>query len=236
MPGDFKHHLQSAVCSLQSAVCSSDTREFVESISFVDFGHLIDIEHLLLLLLTLDLGSIDPTLRRFRRFDREIDISVPDEIGSLEVLRIHTMNMKLADDVDLEKVGKETHWYVDADLKALCTEVALQCIHEKMDVIDLEYEVIHAEILNSMAVSNEHFQTALRILLLFDIEKDKRSENPDAMEEDVDDEVAEIKKSRGIESEFRFSKASGGGVGGAIVTLLLHRLVVRMMMILGFTK
>lgn len=63
--------------------------------------------------------------------------------------------------VDLEKISKETHGYVGADLAALCTEAALQCIREKMDVIDLEDESIDAEILNSMAVSNEHFSTAL---------------------------------------------------------------------------
>ncbi|KAL0805371.1 hypothetical protein Bca101_097862 [Brassica carinata] len=106
-------------------------------------------------------NSIDPALRRFGRFDREIDIGVPDEIGRLEVLRIHTKNMKLAEDVDLERVSKDTHGYVGADLAALCTEAALQCIREKMDVIDLEDEEIDAEILNSMAVTNEHFQTAL---------------------------------------------------------------------------
>ncbi|XAR50214.1 Vesicle-fusing ATPase [Bertholletia excelsa] len=106
-------------------------------------------------------NSIDPALRRFGRFDREIDIGVPDEVGRLEVLRIHTKNMKLAEDVDLEKVAKETHGYVGADLAALCTEAALQCIREKMDVIDLEDETVDAEVLNSMAVTNEHFLTAL---------------------------------------------------------------------------
>jgi len=63
--------------------------------------------------------------------------------------------------VDLERICKDTHGYVGADLAALCTEAALQCIREKMDVIDLEDETIDAEILNSMAVTNEHFQTAL---------------------------------------------------------------------------
>ncbi|GLJ50478.1 hypothetical protein SUGI_1075670 [Cryptomeria japonica] len=106
-------------------------------------------------------NSIDPALRRFGRFDREIDIGVPDEIGRLEVLRIHTKNMKLAEDVDLEHAAKDTHGYVGADLAALCTEAALQCIREKMDVIDLEDETIDAEVLNSMAVTNEHFKTAL---------------------------------------------------------------------------
>ncbi|KAH0987385.1 hypothetical protein GBA52_014562 [Prunus armeniaca] len=106
-------------------------------------------------------NSIDPALRRFGRFDREIDIGVPDEVGRLEVLRIHTKNVKLAEEVNLEKIAKDTHGYVGADLAALCTEAALQCIREKMDVIDLEDEEIDAEILNSMAVTNEHLQTAL---------------------------------------------------------------------------
>ncbi|KAL5209167.1 hypothetical protein ABZP36_004790 [Zizania latifolia] len=106
-------------------------------------------------------NSIDPALRRFGRFDREIDIGVPDEVGRLEVLRIHTKNMKLAEDVDLEHIAKDTHGYVGSDLAALCTEAALQCIREKMDIIDLEDETIDAEILNSMAVTNDHFKTAL---------------------------------------------------------------------------
>ncbi|VAH87622.1 unnamed protein product [Triticum turgidum subsp. durum] len=106
-------------------------------------------------------NSIDPALRRFGRFDREIDIGVPDEVGRLEVLRIHTKNMKLAEDVELEHISRDTHGYVGADLAALCTEAALQCIREKMDIIDLEDETIDAEILNSMAVTNDHFKTAL---------------------------------------------------------------------------
>ena len=69
--------------------------------------------------------------------------------------------MKLSEDVDLERIAKDTHGYVGADLAALCTEAALQCIRKKMDVMDLEDETINAEILNSMAVTNEHFQTAL---------------------------------------------------------------------------
>ena len=108
-------------------------------------------------------NSIDPALRRFGRFDREIDIGVPDETGRLEVLRIHTKNMKLDEDVDLERISRDTHGYVGADLAALCTEAALQCIREKMDIIDLEDETIDAEVLDSMAVTNDHFATALGV-------------------------------------------------------------------------
>ena len=61
-------------------------------------------------------NSIDPALRRFGRFDREIDIGVPDEIGRMEILRIHTKNMKLDEDVDLSAISKDTHGYVGADL------------------------------------------------------------------------------------------------------------------------
>ena len=106
-------------------------------------------------------NTIDPALRRFGRFDREVDVGIPDAIGRLEILRIHTKNMKLADDVDLEKIANETHGYVGADLASLCSEAALQQIREKMDLIDLEEENIDAEVLNSLAVSQENFKWAL---------------------------------------------------------------------------
>ncbi len=106
-------------------------------------------------------NSIDAALRRFGRFDREIDIGVPDENGRLEIFRIHTRNMKLDDDVDPESIAKDTHGFVGADMAALCTEAAMQCIREKMDLIDIEDETIDAEILASMAVTQEHFKFAL---------------------------------------------------------------------------
>lgn len=106
-------------------------------------------------------NTIDPALRRFGRFDREIDIGVPDENGRLEVLRIHTRNMKLDESVDPEAIARETHGYVGADIAALCTEAAMQCIREKMDVIDIEGDSIDAEVLASMAVTQDHFKFAL---------------------------------------------------------------------------
>jgi transitional endoplasmic reticulum ATPase len=106
-------------------------------------------------------NTIDTALRRFGRFDRELDIGVPDEVGRMEILRIHTKNMKLSEDVDLADVAKQTHGYVGADMAALCTEAALQCIREKMDLIDIEDETIDAEILDAMAVTNEHFRFAM---------------------------------------------------------------------------
>ncbi|KXS13269.1 transitional endoplasmic reticulum ATPase TER94-like protein [Gonapodya prolifera JEL478] len=108
-------------------------------------------------------NSIDPALRRFGRFDREIDIGIPDPIGRLEILRIHTKNMKLNDDVDLEQIASETHGYVGSDVASLCSEAAMQQIREKMDLIDLEEETIDAEVLDSLAVTMENFRFALGI-------------------------------------------------------------------------
>eukprot|EP01041_Mallomonas_annulata_P001179 gene1179-2294_t len=106
-------------------------------------------------------NSMDPALRRFGRFDREIDIGVPDENGRLEIFRIHTRNMKLDDDVDPESIARDTHGFVGADMASLCTEAAMQCIREKMDMFDIEDETIDAELLASMAVTQEHFKYAL---------------------------------------------------------------------------
>jgi transitional endoplasmic reticulum ATPase len=106
-------------------------------------------------------NTIDPALRRFGRFDREIDIGVPDEVGRIEILRIHTKNMKVDEEVDITVIAKDTHGYVGADLAQLCSEAALQCIREKMDLIDMDSETIDAAILESMAVTQEHFKHAL---------------------------------------------------------------------------
>eukprot|EP01137_Pigoraptor_chileana_P035449 Opistho-2@29480 len=107
-------------------------------------------------------NSIDPALRRFGRFDREVDIGIPDAVGRLEVLRIHTKNMKLGTDVDLEKIANETHGYVGSDIAALCSEAALQQIREKMDLIDLEEDTIDAAVLDSLAVTMDNFRHALQ--------------------------------------------------------------------------
>ena len=106
-------------------------------------------------------NSLDGALRRFGRFDREIDIGVPDENGRLEILAIHTKNMKLDDDVDLELLARETHGFVGADMASLCSEAAMGCIRGKMDVIDIEADTIDAEVLAAMAVNMDNFKYAL---------------------------------------------------------------------------
>ncbi|KAG6877539.1 hypothetical protein C0993_006232 [Termitomyces sp. T159_Od127] len=106
-------------------------------------------------------NSIDPALRRFGRFDREVDIGIPDPTGRLEILRIHTKNMKLTDDVDLEQIAADTHGYVGSDIAALCSEAAMQQIREKMDLIDLDEDTIDAEVLDSLGVTMDNFRFAL---------------------------------------------------------------------------
>ena len=106
-------------------------------------------------------NSIDPALRRFGRFDREVDIGIPDPTGRLEILRIHTKNMKLGDDVDLEQIAADTHGYVGADMAALCSEAAMQQIREKMDLIDLDEDTIDAEVLDALGVTMDNFRFAL---------------------------------------------------------------------------
>ncbi|KLO19287.1 AAA ATPase [Schizopora paradoxa] len=108
-------------------------------------------------------NSIDPALRRFGRFDREVDIGIPDPTGRLEILRIHTKNMRLADDVDLEQIAADTHGYVGSDVASLCSEAAMQQIREKMDLIDLDEDTIDAEVLDSLGVTMENFRFALGI-------------------------------------------------------------------------
>ncbi|KAJ1915210.1 AAA ATPase cdc48 [Mycoemilia scoparia] len=109
-------------------------------------------------------NSIDAALRRFGRFDRELDIGIPDTEGRIEILEIHTKKMKLEKDISLKKIADETHGYVGADLAQLCSEAAMDQIREKLDDIDLEDDKIDAAVLESMAVSEENFGRALAMV------------------------------------------------------------------------
>jgi len=105
--------------------------------------------------------SIDPALRRPGRFDREFEISVPNEDGRLEILIIHTRGMPIADDVDLKSLALDLHGYTGADIKSLCREAALKAIRRYLPEIDLENEKIPASILESMEVKLVDFYDAL---------------------------------------------------------------------------
>ncbi len=105
--------------------------------------------------------SIDPALRRPGRFDREVEISVPNEDGRLEVLLIHTRGMPIAEDVNLKDLASELHGYTGADIKSLCREAAMKSIHRYLPEIDLETEKIPTEILKSMEVRLIDFYDAM---------------------------------------------------------------------------
>ena len=107
-------------------------------------------------------SALDPALRRPGRFDREIEIGVPDRQGRYEILLVHTRNMPLADDVDLHKVAEITHGFVGADLAALCREAAMKALRRYLPKIDLEEESIPPEVLDSIEVTMDDFMKAFR--------------------------------------------------------------------------
>ena len=105
--------------------------------------------------------AIDPALRRGGRFDREIEIGVPNREGRKEVLQIHTRNMPLADDVDLDEIADLTHGYVGADLEALCKEAAMSTLREVIPEIDMDEE-IPSEVLEKLVVDEAAMLDGLR--------------------------------------------------------------------------
>ena len=107
-------------------------------------------------------NSIDEALRRPGRFDREIEIGIPDRDGRLEILEIHTRGMPLADDVDLKWLADKTHGYAGADLSALTKEAAMAALRRVLPDVDLEAEEIPREVLNSISVTRDDFKNALK--------------------------------------------------------------------------
>jgi transitional endoplasmic reticulum ATPase len=107
-------------------------------------------------------GALDPALRRPGRFDREIEISVPDKKGRYEVLQIHTRGMPLAPDVDLPKLSAITHGYTGADLSALGRETAMKALRRYLPQINLEEERIPPAVLEKMEVTMDDFLGAYK--------------------------------------------------------------------------
>ena len=105
--------------------------------------------------------SVDPALRRPGRFDREMEISVPNADGRLDVMQIHTRGMPIADDVNLKNLASELHGYTGADMKSLCREAAIRSIRRYLPEIDLETEKIPVKILQSMDVRIIDFYDAM---------------------------------------------------------------------------
>ena len=106
-------------------------------------------------------NAIDPALRRPGRFDREIEIKVPDKKGRKDILAIHSRNMPLSDDVNIDKISSVSHGYVGADLEYLCKEAAMKCLRRLLPILNLEEEKIPPETLDKLIVNHEDFQKAL---------------------------------------------------------------------------
>jgi len=129
-------------------------------------------------------GVVEPALRRPGRFDRELDMGVPDEMGRLEILQIKTRDMRLGADVDLEALAKNTHGYVGADVQQLCMEAALECIRSKMGLIDFDQDRVDKKILDSIVVEGIHFQHAMSLVSPSSL-RESQVEIPDVHWEDV---------------------------------------------------
>ena len=107
-------------------------------------------------------NAIDPALRRPGRFDREIEIGIPDRDGRYEILLIHTRGMPINKDVDLARLADLTHGFVGADIEALVKESAMQSLRRVLPEINLEEEEIPLEVLQKIDVQNEDFLNALK--------------------------------------------------------------------------
>jgi transitional endoplasmic reticulum ATPase len=150
--------------------------------------------------------ALDPALRRPGRFDREIEIGVPDRDGRLEILQIHTRGMPLAEDVDLEKYANLTHGYVGADLSALAKEAAMLSLRRILPDLNLEEESIPAEVLNRIVVTNDDFRGALREMQPSSM-REVMVERPDVHWTDIGGlEVAKRELREAVEWPLKFGK------------------------------
>ena len=106
--------------------------------------------------------ALDPALRRGGRFDREIEVGVPDKTGRMEILQVHTRGMPLADNVDLEGLAESTHGFVGADVETLTKEAAMNALRRIRPEIDLDEEEIDAEVIENLRVTKNDFKEALK--------------------------------------------------------------------------
>ena len=142
-------------------------------------------------------NAIDPALRRPGRFDREIEIKVPDKKGRKEILQIHSRNMPLAADdqelpVNIEKIAAVSHGYVGADLEYLCKEAAMKCLRRLLPELNLEEEKIPPETLDKLIVNADDFKKALVEVTPSGM-REVFIENPDVSGEEIGG-LAEVKR------------------------------------------
>jgi len=141
-------------------------------------------------------NAIDPALRRPGRFDREIEIKVPDKKGRKDILQIHTRNMPLMTEgdetVNIDKVAAVSHGYVGADLEYLCKEAAMKCLRRLLPELNLEEEKIPPETLDKLIVNSDDFKKALVEVTPSGM-REVFIENPDVKWEQVGG-LAEVKR------------------------------------------
>ena len=135
-------------------------------------------------------NAIDPALRRPGRFDREIEIKVPDKKGRKDILNIHTRNMPLVTEendtnyVNIDKISSVSHGYVGADLEYLCKEAAMKCLRRLLPELNMEDEKLPPETLDKLIVNNDDFQKAL-IEITPSGMREVFIENPDVKWDDI---------------------------------------------------
>ncbi|MGI0021331.1 MAG: AAA family ATPase, partial [Nitrososphaeraceae archaeon] len=129
-------------------------------------------------------NAIDPALRRPGRFDREIEIKVPNKRGRLEVLQVHTRNMPLNADIDQDRIAAVTHGFVGADLEYLCKEAAMKCLRRLLPELNLGDEKLAPEVLNKLVVTMADFQNAIREIAPSAM-REVYLESPDVKWEDI---------------------------------------------------
>ncbi len=110
-------------------------------------------------------NALDPALRRPGRFDREIEIKVPDKRGRYEILQIHTRHMPLLQDVDLERLASVSHGFVGADLEYLCKEAAMKTVRRMLPELNLGEERLSPETLDKLIVTGDDFEKALKDII-----------------------------------------------------------------------
>jgi transitional endoplasmic reticulum ATPase len=108
------------------------------------------------------LNALDPALRRPGRFDREIEIRVPDKFGRLEILQVHSRNMPFDSSVDQSRIASVTHGFVGADLEYLCKEAAMKCLRRVLPEINLEETMLPVETLDRLVITQSDFEQAIK--------------------------------------------------------------------------
>ncbi|HEX2614217.1 MAG TPA: CDC48 family AAA ATPase [Nitrososphaera sp.] len=129
-------------------------------------------------------NAIDPALRRPGRFDREIEIKVPDKNGRLEILQIHTRNMPLEADVDQKRIAAISHGFVGADLEYLCKEAAMKCLRRLLPELNLEEEKLPPETLDKLIITQSDFDQAIKDVMPSAM-REVFIESPDVKWEDI---------------------------------------------------